>query len=297
MPATTDPDAGWYGRELRVALAAAEEAGEMLRSRFNGVWEVRGKGDDGDVVTDLDLASERIVLRRLREAFPGDRIWSEEAGVLEGAASRTWLVDPLDGSNNVAIGLPVYAVGVGLCVDGVPTVGVVHEPHTGATWHATAGGGVFHGRKPIGAVPPPTSPSPSPPSLSSSSSGLVVAWTQGHAVAKDDVTASELRAVLERRTRRVLPLWAPLLGWTMLARGSIDGFVGYCAEAVDFPPGALLALEAGVEFRTLRGGPFRVGFTGPDSTRCFVAGRPAALERLVDLTSGIAAGRTALPTG
>ncbi|MFC4034432.1 inositol monophosphatase family protein [Streptomyces polygonati] len=286
MPGTTDPDGyGWYGRELRVARAAAEEAGEMLRARFNDVWEVRPKGDDGDVVTELDLAAERIVLGRLRDAFPGDRIWSEEAGVLDGSAARTWLVDPLDGSNNVAIGLPVYAVGIGLCVDGMPMVGVVHEPHTGSTWHAILGGGVFQGARPLDPPPP------------SSSSGLVVAWTQGHAVSRDDVPAAELRGVLERHTRRVLPLWAPLLGWTMLARGSIDGFVGYCAEAVDFPPGALLAMEAGAEFRTLLGGPFRVGFSGPDSTRCFVAGRPGALERLVELTSGVMAGRTVLPTG
>ncbi|NEA42822.1 inositol monophosphatase [Streptomyces sp. SID11385] len=300
MDRTTEEQRG-YEAELGVALAAAEEAGRMLRARFGDTWRIGVKGADGDVVTELDLAAERIVLGRLREAFPEDRVWSEEAGLLAGAAERTWLVDPLDGSNNVAIGLPTYAVGIGLCVAGAPVLGVVHEPHTGATWHAVRGGGVYgHGERldeggglpgggragsvpaagPVPAVEalPPDTPMPA------SAPRLVVAWTQGHSVRKDDVLAEALRVALERRTRRVLALWAPLLGWSMLARGTIDGFVGYCAEAVDFPPGALLALEAGCEFRTLEGGPFRIGFTGPDTTRCFVAGRPDVLDRLVALT-------------
>ncbi|MGW3489910.1 inositol monophosphatase family protein [Streptomyces sp. NPDC001054] len=295
-----------YAAELKVALAAAEEAGRMLRARFGDTWRIGVKGEDGDVVTELDLAAERIVLGRLREAFPEDRVWSEEAGVLAGAADRTWLVDPLDGSNNVAIGLPTYAVGIGLCVAGAPVLGVVHEPHTGATWHAVRGGGTYgrggrlgaDGEGPVLAAGPAPAAGPVPAAVPvpaaetlppdvavpASSPRLVVAWTQGHSVRKDDALAEALRVALERRTRRVLALWAPLLGWSMLARGTIDGFVGYCAEAVDFPPGALLALEAGCEFRTLEGGPFRVGFAGPDTTRCFVAGRPGVLDRLVALT-------------
>ncbi|MET8342963.1 inositol monophosphatase family protein [Streptomyces microflavus] len=293
MKRTTDGQ-GSYAAELAVALAAAEEAGRMLRARFGDAWRVGVKGEDGDVVTELDLAAERIVLDRLREGFPEDRVWSEEAGILGGSADRTWLVDPLDGSNNVAVGLPVYAVGIGLCVDGAPVLGVVHEPHTGVTWHAVRGGGTHRrgGRpdKGAGSTAPEARPAtvaetlPPDTPVPASAPRLVVAWTQGHSVRKDDALASALRVALERRSRRVLALWAPLIGWSMLARGTIDGFVGYCAEAVDFPPGALLALEAGCEFRTLEGGPFRIGFTGPDTTRCFVAGRPDVIDRLVALT-------------
>ncbi|MFD8061476.1 inositol monophosphatase family protein [Streptomyces cyaneofuscatus] len=293
MQRTADGHSG-YAAELAVALAAAEEAGRMLRGRFGDVWRIGVKGEDGDVVTELDLAAERIVLDRLREGFPEDRVWSEEAGILAGAADRTWLVDPLDGSNNVAVGLPVYAVGIGLCVEGAPVLGVVHEPHTGVTWHAVRGGGTHRrGGGPDGGA---ERPAPAPEAVTvagvplpdtpvpASAPRLVVAWTQGHSVRKDDPVASALRIALERQTRRVLALWAPLIGWSMLARGTIDGFVGYCAEAVDFPPGALLAREAGCEFRTLEGGPFRIGFTGPDTTRCFVAGRPDVIDRLVALS-------------
>ncbi|MFF2809748.1 inositol monophosphatase family protein [Streptomyces sp. NPDC058000] len=275
MPSSaSDRGAGPYASETRVAVAAAEEAGTLLRGRFGTVRAVGVKDASGDVVTDLDLAAEKLILARLQTHFPHDRILSEEAGLLDAVSRRTWLVDPLDGSNNVAIGLTAYAVGIGLCVDGAPVVGVVHEPVTGSTWRAVRGQGASCGHDrlpgPNGVVP---------------RSGPVVAWTQGHAVDRTDPVAVGLRGQLERRTRRVLQLWAPLLGWSMLARGAIGGFVGYRAEGIDFPAGALLAAETGVEFRTLTGGPFTVSSGGPDTDRSFVAARGDTLTYLLDVVA------------
>ncbi|CAM5656416.1 inositol monophosphatase [Streptomyces spiroverticillatus] len=260
-----------YEDERKTAVAAVEEAGDLLRGRYGDLRTVTGKGSAGDVVTDLDLASERIVLERIRRRFPADRILSEEAGELPGAGERTWLVDPLDGSNNVAIGLCVYVVGVGLCLGERPVVGVVHEPVTQQTWHAVAGRGAHGPRGPL-TGPPAGLPA----------AGPVVAWTQGYDVARADPVAAALRGALEQRCRRVLQLWAPLMGWSLLARGAIDAFVGYRAEGVDLPAGALLAAEAGVELRTLAGEPFRPGFSGPGSGRSFVAGRGATLDYVLE---------------
>ncbi|SCK42066.1 inositol monophosphatase [Streptomyces sp. WMMB 322] len=265
---------GAYTYEQKVAVEAAEEAGALLKARFAQAHTVGRKGDGGDVVTDLDLAAEKVILGRLRTHFPHERIVSEEAGLLDASGSRTWLVDPLDGSNNVAIGLTAYAVGIALCVDGSPVVGVVHEPVTGRTWHAALGQGAWCGTARLGG-----------PRGELPRGGPVLAWTQGHAVGRSDGRALALRRALELDSRRVLQLWAPLLGWTMLASGTIDGYAGYRAEGVDFPGGALLAAEAGVEFRSLSGGAFRVGFEGPDSGRSFVAARGEMLGRLVDLAS------------
>ncbi|OEU91670.1 inositol monophosphatase [Streptomyces abyssalis] len=280
MPGSgSDSGTGAYAYELKVAVEAAEEAGALLRARFARAHTVGSKGDGGDVVTDLDLAAEQVILTRLRTHFPQERIVSEEAGLLDADGSRTWLVDPLDGSNNVAIGLTAYAVGIALCVEGSPVVGVVHEPVTGRTWRAALGQGAWCGTArlngPCGDVP---------------RSGPVLAWTQGHAVARGDANALALRGVLELHSRRVLQLWAPLLGWGMLAAGTIHGYVGYRAEGIDFPAGALLAAEAGVEFRTLSGGGFQVGFDGPDSGRSFIAARGGTLPHLLELVAAAGAG-------
>ncbi|MFF4247162.1 inositol monophosphatase family protein [Streptomyces sp. NPDC001822] len=262
--------AGRYAEERAVAVAAAEAAGHMLRERFRAPLAVRAKDASGDVVTALDLAAEEIVLARLRRHFPSDSILSEEAGMLGGPGHRTWLVDPLDGTNNVAVGLPAYVVGIALCVAGTPVLGVVHEPLTGRTWHAVSGHGAHADTGPL-TGPDGRLPAPGP----------VIAWTQGHAVGRGNVRAAALRQHLELGCRRVLQLWAPLLGWSMLARGTIDGFVGYRAEGLDLPAGALLAAESGVLLRTLGGGVFRPGFEGPGEDRSFVAARADTLDYLL----------------
>ncbi|MFF2952945.1 inositol monophosphatase family protein [Kitasatospora sp. NPDC057965] len=268
---------GAFEEECRVAVRAAEDAGALLRSRFLSAFRVDTKGADGDVVTELDLLAEQLVTRRLAERFPADRIRAEEGGDLAGGpgARRTWLVDPLDGSNNVVIGLPAYVVGIALCVDDEPVLGVVHDPVAGRTWRAVRGSGAHgpDGRlaapgRPLGAARP------------------VLGWTQGHSVPAGDPVARALKDGLEGGARRVLQLWAPLLTWSLLAGGLIDGFVGYRAEEIDLPAGCLLATEAGLEVRTLDGGPFSARIGRPDTARSYVAARPEVLPYLLDLVAG-----------
>ncbi|MCA6095942.1 inositol monophosphatase [Streptomyces sp. SCA3-4] len=272
-----DPE-GRYAADRAVAVGAAREAGALVRSRFQDDYAVRAKGEGGDVVTDLDLQAERLIVERIRQRFPHDRILAEEAGTVpaqrSGAPHRTWLVDPLDGSNNVVIGLPAYVVGIALCVDGAPVVAVVHDPVTDRTWTAAAGGGAFG---PGGRLAGPARPL--------SPAGPLLAWTQGHGVARRDPVARALKGTLDVRCRRLLQLWAPLLAWAMLARGDIDGFVGYRAEGIDLPAGVLLAAEAGLEIRDLEGRPFRGSVDGPDTDRSFVAGRAQDLPYLLGLVA------------
>lgn len=252
-----------------VGVRAVEDAGGLLLSRARDELGVRGKGTAGDVVTDLDMAAERLIVEHIRFAFPQHRIIAEESGLLDAAnRSLAWLVDPLDGTNNVVIGLPNYVVGVALCEETVPVLGIVHDPVRGQTWSAIRGEGT---RGPDGVVLP---------SYQAPNRGPVLAWSQGYDVARDDEPARALRVALESCSRRVLQLWAPLLAWIMLARGDIDGFVGYRAEALDLPAGSLIAREAGVVVCGFDGLPFddRIGLP---SGRDFVAGRPEVIPDLL----------------
>ncbi|GAA3558833.1 inositol monophosphatase family protein [Nonomuraea rosea] len=256
-----------------VAVEAAEDAGALLLEGMRGTVGIRAKGVAGDVVTDLDLASEKLLLERILTAFPSHSVIAEESGLVGAAGGRwTWLVDPLDGTNNVAIGLPAYVVGVALCDDGRPVLGVVHDPVSAQTWSAIRGRGAVT-----------SSGVRLAPSYSPSPHGPVLAWTQGYGVSRDDATVRALRTALELNARRLLQLWAPLLSWAMLARGDIDGIVGYRAEAVDLPAGALLAREAGIEIRSLDGGPFEACIDGSPEDRSFVAAHPRALPGLLSV--------------
>ncbi|MGH3871698.1 MAG: inositol monophosphatase family protein [Pseudonocardiaceae bacterium] len=260
-------------RARDVAVSAAEAAGALLHDAVSKDLGVRVKDAGGDVVTELDLAAERLIVERVRKEFPSHRIIAEESGLHEnGDSPWSWLVDPLDGTNNVVIGLSTYVVGIALCRNNVPVVGVVHDPVADQTWSAIRGRGT---RGPNGpTVCPPYQPM---------SSGRVLAWTQGYNVGRADDTARAMRMVLESGARRVLQLWAPLLSWLMLARGDIDGFVGYQPEAVDLPAGCLIAQEAGITVCGLDGAPFDEHIDRPQQDRSFVAGRPGAIGDLLAL--------------
>ncbi|GAA4230854.1 inositol monophosphatase family protein [Actinomadura meridiana] len=262
-----------------VAVAAAEAAGALLSASVGGPLGIRAKGSDGDVVTDLDLAAEKLILERLRAAYPGHRVIAEESGVLDGAPGEemVWLVDPLDGTNNVAIGMQVYAVGLALCARAEPVLGVVHDPASGRTWSAVRGKGALG---PDGA-PLALADRPRP----ERKGNPVLAWTQGHQVTASDPVACGLRSALEARCTRLLQLWAPLVAWTMLARGDIDGIVGYQPEIVDLPAGAILAAEAGAELRRLDGRPYDLSIDRSPADLGFVAARPELLDQLLETTA------------
>jgi myo-inositol-1(or 4)-monophosphatase len=254
----------------RLAIDVAHEAGALLRARSRGGIVTRPKGDAGDLVTDLDLAAEKLILRRIRAAFPDHQIIAEESGIHGAEGGWTWLVDPLDGTNNVAIGLPGYVVGLALCADGRPVVGVVHDPVNEQTWSAIRGAGAVG---PAGPLRPGSRATPH---------GPVLGWTQGHGVSRSDGMVRALKLVLEDHAYRLLQLWAPLLCWVMLARGDIDGFIGYHAEAVDLPAGSLVAAEAGLAIVALDGTPFDESVVDSDR-RSFVAGHPDRIPELLGL--------------
>lgn len=268
-----DRDLGTY---RKIAVDTAEEAGRVIRGGFGKSLTVDAKGQAGDVVTSLDTAAEQLIIGRLRESFPGHRIVSEEAGSVGGPAGAgpwTWLVDPLDGTNNIVVGMPVVAVGLTLCRRGRPVVGVVHEPFVHRTWSADLDGGAWQtGDQPLlRRSPPGRKP--------------VIAWIQGYGVTADDRTASALCAALKLYARRVLALWAPLCAWAMLARGDIDGIVGYQMGELDLHAGALIASMTGVEIREFGGRPFEARFRGFAEERCLVAARPERLDELLDIVA------------
>jgi len=92
------------------------------------------------VVTDLDLRAERLILHRIRAAFPDHRIIAEEAGVLGAAdAAWTWLVDPLDGTKEFLGRRDEFTINIARIESGVPVLGVVYAPALGRLFAAEPG--------------------------------------------------------------------------------------------------------------------------------------------------------------
>ncbi len=141
-------DLGWA---LEVAVECADIAAGVLRDVPQG--RVRTKAHAADVVTDVDVATEEAVRARLAQAFPNHVVVGEELGGTPDLeqGEPTWWCDPVDGTTNLASGLPWTSFSLALSVGRVPLVGVVGDPWRKEVLTASAGGGA-HLRRADGSV-------------------------------------------------------------------------------------------------------------------------------------------------
>ena len=127
------------------AITLAQQAGQLLLDylrRGLTADSIRQKTGHFDIVTEADVASERLILEALRSRFPSHGIYSEESA--NGALPDDewlWLVDPIDGTTNYSHGLPIFAVNMALAHRGAPVLSVTHDPSAGRTYWAERGGG------------------------------------------------------------------------------------------------------------------------------------------------------------
>lgn len=133
--------------DLQLALDLAREAGDVLLEHFGRV-EMELKAEN-DAVTAADRASEKLIVQRLQAARKTDGIVAEEGTSLLPKATRQWVVDPLDATNNFAHGFWIFAVSIALVEQGEPTVGVVYCPFLKQTFSAARGRGAYLNGRPI----------------------------------------------------------------------------------------------------------------------------------------------------
>lgn len=250
----------------QVAGNAATRAGSLARNRFTGQLLITAKGDQGDLVTDLDHEAEQVIIDCITDAFPEHRIISEERGEIAGSAEWTWLLDPLDGTNNVALGLPLFGVCVTLCHHGTPVIAAVYAGHQNVAYVAVQGHGVVRD----GAVLMRIAGSAEP-------RRKTVSWIQGYGVRPDDPVAHRALAGLRGRFKRILQLWAPAVDWVLLVEGRIGAVVCYRNEAEDLMGGILAAVEPGAVLTDFS------GQTVADQTQVpgLIVSVPSALDSVV----------------
>jgi myo-inositol-1(or 4)-monophosphatase len=128
---------------LNFAIDMAREAGKLLMQHL-GAAKVSHKGDI-ELVTEADLASEKLIIEKIRSYHPQHGILAEESGeaVLVGGkrSEWKWIIDPLDGTTNYAHGYPFFCVSIALEHAGVLEVGVVYDPVRDEMFAAERGNG------------------------------------------------------------------------------------------------------------------------------------------------------------
>ena len=136
---------------LNFAVETAREAGNLLLEKFGRIASVTKKGDI-NLVTEADLASEELIVERIRSYYPKHSVLAEEGGdviKIGGDSSWKWIIDPLDGTTNYAHGYPCFSVTIALEHEGEIVIGVTFDPTRNEMFAAEKGRGATLNGKPI----------------------------------------------------------------------------------------------------------------------------------------------------
>ena len=127
---------------LEVAKEAAIKAGKVAMNLRNTL-RVKTKSNQSDIVTQADLASEKIILSTLKAHFPKHSFISEEIGKEENNSEYTWVIDPIDGTLSYSVGLPFFGISIGLLKNTRPYLGVINLPAFKSLYWAERGRGAY----------------------------------------------------------------------------------------------------------------------------------------------------------
>ncbi len=216
---------------LAVCRDAAWRAGEVIRERFLTAKEVRFKGR-ADIVTDGDLAAEKVILELVQAEYPEFSILSEESRPVETGSPYTWVIDPIDGTRNFAEGVPHFCVVVALARGRETVAAVTYDPIKEETFAAAAGQGAFRNGEPMGV------------SERREIADCVLGFDLGYVDSKA-ATALDMIRELWPGFQTLRLLGSSALGMAYAAAGRLDLYFHHSLSPWDSAAGLLLAREAG----------------------------------------------------
>jgi myo-inositol-1(or 4)-monophosphatase len=231
---------------LNFAIETAREAGQLLLEKFGRTIGITKKGDI-NLVTEADLASERLIIERIRSYFPKHSILAEESGAaaVDGGSEWKWIIDPLDGTTNFAHGYPCFCVTLALEHAGEIALGVTFDPTRNELFAAERGRGATLNNKPIRVS-----------STEKLSEALLVTGFP-YDIKHREKFARNLTELL-LKSRGVRRDGSAAIDMAYVACGRFDGFWEDGLNAWDVAAGFLMIEEAGGQVSYYDGSPFSV---------------------------------------
>lgn len=258
-----------------IACAVARAAARSIVGRRPTPATVVTKSSDTDLVTDVDRATEARLIRDIRARRPHDAILGEEGGTDPGSTTSPveWVIDPIDGTVNFVLGLPVYSVSVAARIAGRTVAGCVVDVVRHEVFHARAGGGAFvvadGVRRPLRG--------PRGVGLGQAVVGTGFGYDAGVRARQGRVVAGVLSAVGNIRR-----LGSAALDICYVADGRLDAYYEAGTAEWDRAAGMLVATESGVRAEGLSGAP---------AEQTLVVAGSDLFDALSGLLSGLGAGR------
>lgn len=232
---------------LNFAIETAVLAGKVLLEKFGRKLNISKKGEI-NLVTEADLASEKLIVDRIKSHYPKHTILAEESGenaIADGDRVWKWIIDPLDGTTNFAHGYPCFAVTIALEHKGEVVIGVTYDPTRDEIFAAEKGQGATLNGKRIYVS-----------QTESLSDALIVTGFPYDFARRKSVVENLLKLLF--RARGVRRDGSAAIDLAYVACGRFDGFWEEGLNPWDVAAGFLLVKEAGGEVTHYDGSSFNI---------------------------------------
>ena len=131
----------------KAAIRAAYASGLLIKRSVGKISDISFKGRD-NIVTNVDKASEKLIIKMILNAFPDHSILSEESSPVNSGSIYRWVIDPIDGTTNFAHAFPFFCVSIALEESGSIILGVVYDPMRDEIFIAEKGkGATLNGKR------------------------------------------------------------------------------------------------------------------------------------------------------
>lgn len=223
-------------------IDAALRGGEVVKQYFGQVLETEEKSNVGDLRTKADVESEQAIIKSLTKSFPDFNIYAEESGKTDNKSEYTFVIDPLDGTNNFVMGIPDFAVSIGLLKNEEAIFGVIYNPVIDQLYTAEKDKGAFLNGKQIHV------------NSETDIKRSTISYTCGYNTDQSysDRVINELRS---RGVKRIIDHWAPAFDYCLLASGRIEAVISKEGDLEDYVAAKLIVTEAGGKVTDFAGVP------------------------------------------
>lgn len=234
--------------EFKKIIKAAKAGGQILKKYFGHViptWhgqdlKIKEKTTVADFQTEADLESEKAILEIISKNFPDYNIYSEERGHIDKKSEHTFVIDPLDGSNNFVLGIPNFSTCIALLKNNQIIFSVVYNPILNQVYYGQKGKGAFLDGQVLSV------------NKEADIKKATIAYTCKYTSPREYFDHL-IKGLHKKEIKRILTSWSPALDFCLLASGKIEAMINYDNEIYDYMPGKLIAREAGAMITDFKG--------------------------------------------
>ena len=216
-----------------VGIIAASEASKKIKTFLSEGFKIDMKGP-ANLVTEADIAAEKIIVESIRETFPHHSFLGEESEKADLDSENLWVIDPIDGTTNFTHGVPVVGISIAFSHKGELLTGCVLNPFTGDLYSAVKGLGATLNENKI--------------SVSKAQNITESLIATGFFYGQDDRLADSLqiaKSLIDRKCHGIRRMGAASIDLCYVACGLFDGYYELKLHPWDFAAGTLIVREAG----------------------------------------------------